>query len=80
MLMQNLGWDEVSGKSNPTKSQKVNWFIKDLVKVECHDCGVSSQARRPIESKEFLCILKLARKEGFSEEFGLSRRGQIKWA
>ena len=49
MLMQNSGWDEVSGKGNPTKSQKVNRFIKDLVKVECHDRGVSSQARRPIE-------------------------------
>ena len=80
MLMQNSGWDEVSGKGNPTKSQKVNRFIKDLVKVECHDRGVSSQARRPIEFKEFLCILKLARKQGFSEEFGLSRRGQLKWA
>ena len=35
MLMQNSGWDEVSGKGNPTKSQKVNQFIKDLVKVKC---------------------------------------------
>ena len=80
MLMQNSGWDEVSGKGNPTKSQKVNQFIKDLVKVECHDRGVSSQARRPIEYKEFLQLLQLARKRGFSQEFGLSRRGQLKWA
>jgi len=79
--MQNLGWDEVSGKGNPTKSQKVDQFIKDLVKVECHhDRGVLSQARRPIEYKEFLQLLHLARKRGFSQEFGLSRRGQLKWA
>ena len=54
---------------------KVNQFIKDLVKVECHDRGVSSQARRPFEFNEFLNLLQLARKEGFSEEFGLNIRG-----
>ena len=79
MLMQNSGWDEVSMKGNPTKSMLVNQFIKDLVKVECHDRGVMSQARRPIEFKEFLSLLQVARKHGFSEEFGSSRRGQLKW-
>ena len=80
MLMQNSGWDEVSVKGNPTKSQKVNQFIKDLVKVECHDRGVSSQARRPIEYKEFLQLLQLARKRGFGQDFGTNRRGQLKFA
>ena len=78
MLMQNSGRDEISHNDNPTKSQKVNTFIKDLVKVKCHDYGVSSQARRPIEYKKFLCLLRFARKQGFSEEFELSRRGQLK--
>ena len=49
-------------KGNPTKSQKVNKFVKDLVKVECHDCEVSSQARRPMEYKEFRSLLQLTRK------------------
>ena len=80
MLIHNSGWDEVNGRGNPTKSMKVNQFIKDLVNVECHERGVSSQARRPIEFNEFLNILRLARKEGFSEEFGSNRRGQLKWS
>ena len=80
MLMHNSGWDEVSGRGNPTKSMKANQFIQDIVKMECHERGVSSQARQPIEFNEFLTLLQLARKEGFSEEFGSYRRGQLKWS
>ncbi len=80
MLMHNSGWDEVSSRGNPTKSMKANHFIQDLVKMECHECGVSSQARQPIEFNNFLTLLQLARTEGFSEEFGSNRRGKLKWS
>ena len=56
----------------------MNTFIKDLITVECEVLGVKSKARRPIEFKEFLPILKLIRKKGFNEE-NQSMRGQLKW-
>ena len=77
MLNQNSGWDEVNCRGNPTKSQLVNSFIKDLVKVECKDLGVKSQARRAMEFKEFLTLLKMIRKKGFGN--GQSMKGQLKW-
>ena len=78
MLMQNSGWDEVNCRGNPTKCKLVNSFIKDLIKVECKDLGVKSKARRAMEFKEFLTMLKLIRKKGFNEE-NQSMRGQLKW-
>ena len=78
MLNQNSGWDEVNCRGNPTKSKLVNSLIKDLVKVECKDLGVKSKARRAMEYKEFLTLLKLVWKKGFIEG-DQSMRGQLKW-
>ena len=78
MLMQNSGWDEVYCRGNPTKSKLVNSFIKDLVKFECKDLGVKSKARRAMEFREFLTLLKLIRKKGFVAG-GQSMRDQLKW-
>jgi len=78
MLNQNSCWDEVNCCGNPTKSKLVNSFIKDLVKFECKDLGVRSKARRAMEYREFVTMLTLIRKKGFSEE-SQSIRGQLKW-
>ena len=77
MLNQNSCWDEVNCCGNPTKSKLVNSFIKDLVKFECKDLGVKSKARKAMEYCEFVTMLTLIRKKGFSESQYI--RGQLKW-
>jgi len=58
MVRKNQPWDEVFESGNPTRSTVVNQCIKDVQKFEVRAEGVATNARRPLEYKEFLLILK----------------------
>ena len=59
MVRKNQPWDEVFESGNPTRSTVVNQCIKDVQKFEVRAEGVATNARRPLEYKEFLLILRL---------------------
>ena len=77
MFLQNSQWDDILMRGNPTKSKEVNDMIKKVVKHEVRHEGVSSKARRGLEYKEYLLLLKLIRKNGFVKN--LSMADQLKW-
>ena len=60
MVRKNQPWDEVFESGNPTRSTVVNQCIKDVLVQKFEVCaeGVATNARRPLEYKEFILILK----------------------
>ena len=71
MFLQNSQWDDILMRGNPTKSKEVNDMIKKVVKHEVRHEGVSSKARRGLEYKEYLLLLKLIQKKGFIKDLSM---------
>lgn len=60
-----MPWDDINQIGNPTKSNAVNHFVKEMKKHQVRGSGVKSNARRAFEWVEFLAVL-LAARELFS--------------
>ena len=58
MPNQMMPWDEVTNRSNPTCSTKINKLIKAMIKKEVARLGKKSQARRPFEQNKFEALIE----------------------
>ncbi len=61
MVQKNHAWDEVFDSGNPICSTAVNKCINDVQKFEVCIEGVVPNTMRPLECKEFLLIIKMAK-------------------
>ena len=59
MPRRSMGWDPVHKIGNPTKSDEVNGFIRDLKRLEGRGQGAPSKAVRHLEWMEFNNVLKI---------------------
>ena len=57
MPRQNMPWDDLAMRGNPTKSSAVNKVIATVKKHEVRGSGVPSNARRAVEWQEYLNVL-----------------------
>jgi hypothetical protein len=61
MPRQNMQWDDLAHRGNPTKSSAVNKVIVDIKKHEVRGTGVPTNARRAVEWQEYIDVLTAAR-------------------
>ena len=66
-----MGWNDLTGVGNPTKSRQLNDLIKLVKKKEVRGQGVPSQARRPIRANEYCRVIRILKDE--------SDEGNIFW-
>lgn len=66
MPRKNIMWDPVSRVGNLTRSQRVNDVISVLKRKQVRKLGVKTQARRPLEYREFLNVLNVVRQRELS--------------
>ena len=70
---KSMAWDPIRNEGNPTRSDLVNDLIKKVKRFEVRQEGVQSSARRPLEYKEYLNILKILRNEsGWKKQRAMS--------
>ena len=63
---QNMPWDDITQKGNPTRSRAVHHMIQKVKVHEVRGTGVKSNARRAVEWEEFVNVL-VAVREIYSE-------------
>ena len=63
---QNMPWDDITQKGNPTRSRAVHHMIQKVKVHEVRGTGVQSNARRAVEWEEFVNVL-IAVREIYSE-------------
>jgi hypothetical protein len=63
---QNMPWDDITQKGNPTRSKAVHHMIQKVKVHEVRGTGVKSNARRAVEWEEFVNVLVVVR-EIYSE-------------
>ena len=63
---QNMPWDDITQKGNPTRSRAVHHMIQKVKVHEVRGTGVQSNARRAVEWEEFVNVL-VAVREIYSE-------------
>lgn len=63
MLRRTRQWDSIVLQGNPTRSEDVNNFIKRVKKFEVRGEGIGSKARRELEWKEFLNVLRILKND-----------------
>jgi hypothetical protein len=59
---QNMPWDDITQKGNPTRSRAVHHMIQKVKVHEVRGMGVQSNARRAVEWEEFVNVLVVVRK------------------
>ena len=57
MPRQNMQWDDLALRGNPSKSSAVNKVIKKVKRHEVRGTGVPTNARRAVEWQEYLNVL-----------------------
>ena len=62
MPRQNMQWDDVAHRGNPTKSTAVNKVIVEVKKHEVRGTGVPTSARRAVEWQEYIDVLTATRR------------------
>ena len=62
MPRQNMQWDDVAHRGNPTKSTAVNKVIVEIKKHEVRGTGVPTSARRAVEWQEYIDVLTATRR------------------
>jgi len=63
---QNMPWDNITQKGNPTRSKAVHHMIQKVKVHEVRGTGVKSNAHRAVEWEEFVNVL-VAVREIYSE-------------
>ena len=61
MPRQNMQWDDLAHRGNPTKSTAVNKVIAEIKKHEVRGTGVPTSARRAVEWMEYIDFLTATR-------------------
>ena len=57
MPRNNMQWDDIGERGNPTRSKDVNDLIKRVMKAEVRRLGKPPRARRPLSFSEFILIM-----------------------
>ncbi len=61
MPRQNMQWDDIANKGNPTRLAAVNKVIVEVKKHEVWGTGVPTSARRAVEWQEYIDVLTAVR-------------------
>ena len=61
MPRQNMQWDDLAQRGNPTKSSGVNKVIVEIKQHEVRGTGVPTSARRAVEWQEYIDVLTATR-------------------
>ena len=61
MPRQNMQWDDIAQRGNPTRSAAVNKVIVEVKKHEVRGTGVPTSARRAVEWQEYIDVLTATR-------------------
>ena len=75
-----MGWNALANTGNPTRSVEVNNLIKKVKKEEVRKQGKPSNAKRPLEQREFRSILRiLEQKNDFSCKYRMTTMAKFQY-